>query len=146
MTRIYKSAKGKTIDIDRIKLSNENARAVGNMKVNARGDALGARGAVAAGRNQIMDQVYATVAPAYSPNEPAQFIKQQAVVENNKAKELHDLANNLTRSMPLEPIIEEDKPVVPPARGSLAGSVAKPVSINQQPLPSPKKANGPTRI
>ena len=146
MTRIYKSAKGKTIDIDRIKLSNENARAVGNMKVNARGDALGARGAVAAGRNQIMDQVYATVAPAYSPNEPAQFIKQQAVVENNKAKELHDLANNLTRSMPLEPIIEEDKPGVPPARGSLAGSVAKPVSINQQPLPSPKKANGPTRI
>jgi hypothetical protein len=149
MTRVYKTAKGKSIDIDRVKLSNESARAVGNMKVNARGDQLGARGEVAMGRNQVMDQVYATpTSPAsYSPNEPTQFIKQQEAANNSKAKELHDLATSLTATTPLEPIVAETTSAQPaPARGSLAGSVAKHVSVNQQPLPLPKKSNGPTRI
>jgi hypothetical protein len=60
MSKIYKTARGQAIDIDKIKLSNEESIAVGNMKVNARGDLLADNGQVAVGRNEIMDRVYAT--------------------------------------------------------------------------------------
>ena len=142
MSRVYKTAKGKSIDIDRLKLSNETAIAVGNMKVNARGDLLGSRGQVSLGRNTRMDEVYS--AP-YSPNEPAQFAKNQVAMEESKAKELHDLVNNLTTQTPLESIISDEGPV-PAVRGSLAASVAKSVTVNQQPITDPRKPSGPTRI
>lgn len=39
-SKIYKTAQGKTVDMGRLALQNENVRAVGNMKVNARGDVV----------------------------------------------------------------------------------------------------------
>ena len=38
--QVYKTAQGKSIDMGSLALQNENVRAVGNMKVNARGDAV----------------------------------------------------------------------------------------------------------
>ena len=38
--KIYRTAQGKSIDLGTIMLQNETVRAVGNMKVNARGDKL----------------------------------------------------------------------------------------------------------
>ena len=37
---IYKSARGMPVDMGALRLKNEKERAVGNMKVNARGDAV----------------------------------------------------------------------------------------------------------
>jgi hypothetical protein len=37
---VYKSARGKPVDMGALRLKNEKERAVGNMKVNARGDAV----------------------------------------------------------------------------------------------------------
>lgn len=37
---VYKSARGKPVDMGALRLKNEKERAVGNMKVNARGDSL----------------------------------------------------------------------------------------------------------
>ncbi len=151
MSKAYKTARGKVIDMDKVKLANETVTAVGNMKVNARGDKLGVGGQVIAGRNQVMDRVYA-VNPAesprtggYSPNDPETYAKQQLVVEASKAKELHDLATNLVQSSSIEPT-ESAQPATPPARGSLASSVAKTTVVKQEPIPDPKKSNGPTRI
>jgi len=121
------------------------------MKVNARGDRLGVGGKVVAGRNQVMDQVYAVnPAPAkrtggYSPNDPEVHAQQQSLIESNRAKELHDLATNLVHSTSIEPV-ESTEPAAPPARGSLASSVAKTTVVKQEPLPNPKTSNGPTRI
>jgi hypothetical protein len=68
MSKIYKTAKGQTIDLDQVKLANETAISVGNMRVNARGDKLGPDGKVVTGRNQIMDQIYAVDSqPAFEP-------------------------------------------------------------------------------
>jgi hypothetical protein len=39
-SKIYRSAQGKSVDLGTIMLQNEHTRAVGNMKVNARGDKL----------------------------------------------------------------------------------------------------------
>lgn len=38
--KVYKTANGKTLDLGALMLKNENVRAVGNMKVNARGDVI----------------------------------------------------------------------------------------------------------
>jgi hypothetical protein len=38
--KTYRTAQGKTVDMGRLVLQNEQTRAVGNMKVNARGDAV----------------------------------------------------------------------------------------------------------
>ena len=37
-SRIYRSAQGREVDMGKLMLQNEMTRAVGNMKVNARGD------------------------------------------------------------------------------------------------------------
>jgi len=39
-----------------------------------------------------------------------------------------------------------ETPTPPSARGSLASSVGKPVSVTQQPLVDPRAPKGPTRI
>lgn len=39
-SKTYKTAQGKTVDMGRLMLQNEQVRAVGNMKVNARGDVV----------------------------------------------------------------------------------------------------------
>ena len=149
MTKMYKTARGKTIDMDKVKLANETVTAVGNMKVNARGDKLGPGGEIIAGRNQVMDQVYSvpTGPKGYSPNDPEVFAQQQALIESSKAKDLHDLANNLVQATSPEVLV--DPVATPAARGSLASSVAKTVTVAQEPLPNPKdvkKSSGPTRI
>jgi hypothetical protein len=38
--KVYKTARGKTVDLGALILQNENIRAVGNMNVNARGDVV----------------------------------------------------------------------------------------------------------
>jgi len=139
MTKIYKSARGKMIDMDRLKLAQENTIAVGNMKVNARGDKVGAGGEVVTGRNQIMDTAYAVQDnfPPYSPNDPVRVKQHQAITEANKAQELQNLVSNSTVATPTP------EAVVPAARGNLANSVAKPTAVTQQPA---AKTTGPTRI
>lgn len=152
MTKIYKTARGKTIDIDKVKLANESVTAVGNMKVNARGDKLGPGGQIIAGRNQVMDRVYNVdnrpSGGGYSPNDPAVFAEQQALVESSRAQELHNLATSLVRTAPAEPAVE-DQIQEPAARGSLASSVAKTATVTQEPMPDPRtssESTGPSRI
>jgi hypothetical protein len=147
MSRIYKTARGKTLDMDKVKLANESSIAVGNMKVNARGDLIGVAGQIAAGRNQIMDKVYAVDPAPYSPNDPAVYAQKQAMMESSRGKALNDLANNLViPTAPAEPTADEPGPEAG-VRGSLASSLAKTTSIVQEPLPKPtKKPNGPTRL
>ena len=142
MSKIYKSARGKMVDMDKVKIANEQTVAVGNMKVNARGDILGAGNQVAAGRNAVMDRVYAVDSGSYSPNDPTTHAETQATMEASKAKDLHDLANSLVA--PSNP----ETPVQPTntARGSLAGSVAKTTAVNQEPMADPRKPKGPSRI
>jgi hypothetical protein len=150
MSKIYKTARGKMVDIDKVKLANENTIAVGNMKINARGDKLGAGGQVIAGRNQIMDQIYAVPDAGFSPNDPTETIKQQEIMDNSNAKDLHDLVNSLSvQKINEEPQDQANVAVAPQPRGALASSMAKTVSVEQKPLPKPleqRKARGPSRI
>jgi len=147
MSAIYKTARGRSIDMDKVKLANESTIAVGNMKVNARGDVLGASGQVVAGRNEIMDQVYAVESnTGYSPNDPETYAKNKAAMEKSKAQELHNLANTLIQTDTSEPTVDNTTPAIVAPRGSLASSVAKTATVVQEPIVPPNKSTGPSRI
>ena len=55
---IYKSANGKTVDMGALRQRNEKVRAVGNMKVNARGDIVNDDNEVIQARNQQINNQY----------------------------------------------------------------------------------------
>ena len=58
MTRkIYRTAQGKMVDLGRLQLQNENVRAVGNMKVNSRGDRLDSTNRPIQTRNEQVDRI-----------------------------------------------------------------------------------------
>lgn len=57
-SQIYKTAQGKAIDMGALRLQNENTRAVGNMKTNARGDIIDDQNKVIASKNQQVARQY----------------------------------------------------------------------------------------
>lgn len=59
MGRTYTSVRGKEIDMEKLSLRNEKTPAVGNMRVNARGDELGEGGKIIRTREQVLQDYYA---------------------------------------------------------------------------------------
>ena len=58
MGRTYRTMQGKAIDMDKLRSQNELTPAVGNMKVNARGDEIGPGGKIVRTREQIVSSYY----------------------------------------------------------------------------------------
>jgi hypothetical protein len=75
MGRVYTSMQGKPIDMDRLSLKNELTPAIGNMKVNARGDELGPGGQILRTREQILQDYY--------KNNP-RALKEEVATRGNK--------------------------------------------------------------
>ncbi len=55
---VYRSANGKIVDMGALRLKNEKTRAVGNMKVNARGDEIDSRGRVIRKKTEQVNNQY----------------------------------------------------------------------------------------
>lgn len=150
--RIYTTAQGKQVDIESLRIANENSIAVGNMKVNARGDKLGAGGRVSETRNQTQDQYYklSTPIPQEISIEETQKIVQQQARSGARVTQGAPLADPVSA-----PVIKEQEAVVAPVvsndpvpklRGQLAASLATPAAVKQEPLVDPRKPTGPARI
>ena len=58
MARKYRSARGKSVDLDRVLSDNENVRAAGNMNVNARGDTIDSENNTIQSRNDRVKNTY----------------------------------------------------------------------------------------
>ena len=58
--KMYRTMQGRMVDIEKLRGANENVQAVGNMKVNARGDILGPGGAVVKPKEKVMKEYYQT--------------------------------------------------------------------------------------
>ena len=133
--RVYKTANGKQINIDAIIAQNEESIAVGNMRVNARGDELGPGGRIERTRDKVMADYYklnTPVATDYNPT-PREPARKDLV---------DDWVEPAVKEDTILEVQQDDTPVTKPLRGSLASSVAK----TQPPKePEPKKL-GPTRI
>jgi hypothetical protein len=165
MSKLYKTARGKAVDIEGLRLANEESIAVGNMKVNARGDKIGPMGTVLETRNQIQDSYYKlstpipqdVVIPNVDPATTRQIMQQQAksgasVTQGQPVPEaIADVpgADEFEPTTdPVDPLPEVPPPAAePPMRGSLANSVAAPKTVKQGPVPPlNSKKSGPGRI
>lgn len=56
--KVYRSSKGKAIDLGALQLKNENVRAIGNMGVNARGDVVDSKGKVVESSSKRTNRTY----------------------------------------------------------------------------------------
>lgn len=56
--KIYRSMQGKTIDVDLLRQRHELTPAVGNARVNARGDKLGKGGNIVEKREEVVNEYY----------------------------------------------------------------------------------------
>jgi hypothetical protein len=69
----YRSAQGKMVDITSLAAKNERVRAVGNMKVNARGDTIDSTGKIIVPATQKVGERYQKTVG----NKSAQTVKKQ---------------------------------------------------------------------
>ena len=111
MSKIQRTAMGKSVDMDSLRLNNEETIAIGNMKVNARGDELGPGGRIARPRNQVMDEYYRLNTPTVVNN-----------VNTNKGGLVEDEIDVVS---PVIKTVEEADNSQNQLRGSLANSIAK---------------------
>jgi hypothetical protein len=56
--KVYRTMQGKEVDIDKLRIRNETAVAVGNAKMNARGDELGANGQIIRKREEASTEYH----------------------------------------------------------------------------------------
>ena len=56
--KVYKTAQGKSVDMGRLMVQNEKTRAVGNMKVNARGDMVDDMNNIVSSKTQQVNNQY----------------------------------------------------------------------------------------
>lgn len=136
--QIYKTAQGKPIDLDALRVRNEQSVAVGNMKINARGDELGPGGVVVRTREQVMKEYY---------NTNAVYTKERVEQQREDAQQARS-TDTVPADIPAD-ILEQDAAMdeieQPKMRGALADAVAKSTKVEQK-LLQPKKNNGPSRI
>lgn len=83
--KIYRSAQGKIVDLGALVLQNETTRAVGNMKVNARGDRIDENGNVIATRgeqiNKNINRTTSNVKSSQPAPAPAPSVHQSIVAD-----------------------------------------------------------------
>ncbi len=174
MKRTYKTAQGQLIDIDALRLANEDAIAVGNMKVNARGDQLGPGGEVLKTRNQTMNEYYQIQAdpvatmqqhqnqgvstsetPVPKSAKAKKAAKQASAAVQQEVPVAHAPATADVVSVEAAPeavaatentATEQQDVNTTPLRGNLADSIAKEAQVNQTLLKPLNKRNGIQRI
>lgn len=136
--RIYRTAQGKTVDIGALQLRNENVRAVGNQKVNARGDLIDSNNRPVITRNQQVAKQY----------------RRQTT--NTSDSRVPTSAADIEIPLPPEDFDDDFKKTVqdPPAAGrnipsgasapespgqGLAAAIARARQVQQQPLKTPRE-------
>ena len=99
MGTMHRTMQGKMIDMEKLMSQNELMPAIGNVRVNARGDELGPGGKIIKKREDIMAEYYDTNPKAFSdtpkpvqakvPQEPIEKVKPEPVL-TKKTKAVDD--------------------------------------------------------
>lgn len=135
MSKLYRTATGKVVDLDQLMLRNEDSIAVGNMKVNARGDELGPGGKVVKTRNQRVSEAYKLHG----------MVPVDDVIHPDIASATN--ANKRPAAPVKKPVVEQSEPLAKekPAntnkrqRGGLAAAIAKSREIDNDSVEAPEK-------
>lgn len=68
---VYRTMNGKEVDMHKLAMQNEMTVAVGNARVNARGDELGAGGKIIKKREDVLKEYYQDASKAVPDEAPA---------------------------------------------------------------------------
>ena len=136
--RVHRTARGQTIDMESLRLSNEETIAVGNMKVNARGDELGFGGKVVKTRKEVADETYKV--HTMVPQDDKVFTDAEESQAVNTPSSGTETVQGLQSpppatekfTAPKEAIKEEPKVM----RGGLAAALAKKVEVEEPEIKS----------
>jgi len=150
--KVYKTAKGKLIDIGSLLLSNENTRAVGNMGVNARGDQIDSKNQPISTRNEQVQKHYAKMHTGAVEDHPVynSAAHASASADLNVDEELFESPEPIEENEEVSvPLVESPKPIEE-LGGGLASAIAKAKQLKQQVEKTPqqqrKEDAGVTRI
>jgi hypothetical protein len=138
MTRkVYKTAQGKTVDLGSLMLQNENTRAVGNMKVNARGDLVDGWNRPIDRRTQQVQKQYdrqvTNVRDEPVVSAPTAPTKTKTAKKEAKAESAPDVAV-ITQPQPVSMPSPQAEPAEKPS--GLAAAIARARQIRQDPIQS----------
>ena len=158
MASRHKTSRGVIVDIDQVRLANEDTIAIGNAKTNARGDQLGSGGKVVKTKAQVMQEYHnlntdivehdEPVGTSSKPKDSQVLVKGIEDVAENKVVTPVAEATPVTASAPkkeevkAEPVVEQEKKetYVKP-RGSFAESVAQDTQVVEQEKLEPANSN-----
>jgi hypothetical protein len=85
MGKLHTSMRGREVDMDKLNLKFENVPAVGNAKVDARGDELGPGGQVVKKREETINEYYESNPKARKEVEPVKT-KTDVKIEEQSTK------------------------------------------------------------
>jgi len=141
--KVYRTAQGKIVDLGALQLRNENVRAVGNMRVNARGDLVDSQNQPIDSKNQQVSR---------------QYQKQTTNVQNQSthAARGRSAAPKTARTQPAgtvsapaqapaEPQVESTVATDEPVSG-LAAAIARARQVKQTTLEPPPSKSSTTGI
>jgi len=144
--KIYKTARGKVVDLGSLILQNENVRAVGNMNVNARGDILDST-------NQVIERKNRQVQKQYKKQTNVSNTPVAASIQEIKRNNISNKDTAADVSTFVETDIENVAPEIPdnidefdtdkqnteetPVKGGLAAAIARSRTIKQELEKSP---------
>ena len=142
MANVRRTAMGEGVDMDMLRLANETTIAIGNMKVNARGDQLGSGGKVIKTRAQVMAEHHAL-------NMSTQLATHDdEILESAPTQEFVQPTTNVLQPVAVdEPVAESESiPSYTKPRGSFAGAVAGQTEVTQELLEPAESRNQPKGI
>ena len=158
--KIYHSANNRTIDMDTLRLKNEEVRAVGNMNVNARGDRLDSNNKTVDSRNRrvtrqykkqtnVVDQPVAD-SIADAKNKLHDTVENETLVDSveNTETETHNVYNDdrLATTYDLENTVETEEKIDSSQEETkeepqgLAAAIARSREVKQEEIVPPRKA------
>ena len=136
---VHKTSQGKEIDLGKLMLKNEEVRAVGNMKVNARGDSINSDNKTVADRNKQVSKNYRKQIgnavedmPVMNSQKAAKIVAEKYVapvaIEGLDSNEITTNDTPEQVEAPVEaPVVEAE-----PVKSGLAGAIAKAREVTQE--------------
>ena len=88
--KVYRTMQGKIVDLDKLIKRNELTPAVGNVRVNARGDELGPGGKIIKKREEVLRDYYEDNTPPTQFEEPTGKPIEEPIVEPELAVEVEE--------------------------------------------------------
>lgn len=162
MASRHKTSRGVIVDMDQVRLANEDTIAIGNAKTNARGDQLGSGGKVVKTKAQVMQEYHNLNTDIVEHDEPvgtsSKSQSAQVLVQGIEDVEENKVVTPVAESTPVtatapkkeevkeevkaEPVVEQEKKetYVKP-RGSFAESVAQDTQVVEQEKLEPANSN-----